>query len=390
MAAEKTIEQILSMNLGISREELLEKLKMEKKRTNGLISDETLLRIIATEFGVKFPEREAINPELSIKDLIASLNNITLVGRIVAVFPTRAFKRNRSGKVASLLVADKSGILRVVLWDSKTKLVDSGDIEAGQVIRFCHGYTREDRNGSIELHIGDKSEIKINPYDVEAKDYPTIHRFATRIVEITQIHRSKKVNVIGKVKALLSASTFTRRDSSSGNVMRLILADETGEIPVVVWNEKVNELEKMLRKGAKLQIVNAKVKKAIIGAMELQIDAETYVETVSSEELQKISHLKIGLNRVNVEGEVVTKPLFRDVKTSKGELVKLAIFDLKDETGRIWVSAWRELANLVKDFEVGDKILMKDAYVRKGFAEQLEISTRNTTTIVKSSTINPN
>jgi hypothetical protein len=37
----------------------------------------------------------------------------------------------------------------------------------------------------------------------------------------------------------------------------------------------------------------------------------------------------------------------------------------------------------VKDLKVGDKIVMKNVYVKKGFGDQLELSTRNTTFIVK-------
>jgi replication factor A1 len=239
---------------------------------------------------------------------------------------------DKSGKVASLLVADQSDILRVVLWDDKTNFIESGEIKVGQIIRFSYGYPREDRSGRVELHIGEKSEIEINPQDVEAKDYPTIGKFTIKIGEITQAHRNKKVNITGTVKELFSASAFKRQDSTSGKVMRFVLADETGEIPVVVWNEKVDELEKMLRRGVELRIVNAKVKKTVSESLEIHVDAGTYVETLAaSEELLKIADLKEGLNHVNVEGEVVTKPMLRNVKTSKGELVNLAVFELKDE-----------------------------------------------------------
>jgi replication factor A1 len=261
--------------------------------------------------------------------------------------------------------------------------MQSGEIKVGQIIRFSHGYTREDRSGRVELHIGEKSEIETNPQDVKAKDYPTVGKFTTKIGEITQAHRNKKVNVIGTVKELFSSSAFQRKDSSSGKVMRFVLADETGEIPAVVWNEKVDELEKTLSKGVRLQIVNARVKKAIGESLEIHVDAETYVETIAPEdEFFKIADLREGLSRVNVEGAVATKPMLRDVKTSDGELVKLAVFELKDETGRTWVSAWRKHAEIVKNLKVGDKIVIKNAYARKGFAEQLEVSTKDVTSII--------
>jgi len=387
MATERIIEQILSRHSEISRKELLERLEREKRKTGGFISDETLMRTIAAEFGVEIPLNEALTPTLSIRDLVPSLNDITLTGRVIAVFPSKTFKGNRSGKIASLLIADQSGILRVVLWNDKTSIIESGEIKAEQIIRFSHGYTREDRSGRVELHIGDKGEIEINPEYVMAKDYPNISRFTIKIGEITQVHRNKKVNVIGTVKELFSASTFQRQDSSSGKVMRFILDDGTGEMPIVVWNEKVDELEKTLKKGMRLQIVNAKVKKAVSEVMEIHVDAGTYVEALSPvEEFLKIADMRDGLNHVNVEGEVVTQPMFRNIKTSKEELVNLAIFELKDETGRIWVSAWRGHADSVKNLKVGDKIIIRNAYVKEGFGEQLEISTRNTSSIVNKTT----
>jgi len=384
MPAEKIIEQILSKHPKVSKIELLERLQKERRKTGGLISDDTLLRMIAAEYGVETPQNErALTLTLAIKDLIPGLNNIAVVGRVLAVFSPKAFKGNRSGKFASLLVADQSGLLRVVLWNDKTSLMESGEVRVGQVVRFSHGYTREDQSGKVELHIGEKGEVGIAPKDVRVEDYPTISRFSTKIREITQAHRNKKVNVMGTVKELLSASTFKRQDSSPGKVMRFTLADETGEVPVVVWNEKVDELEKALKRGVGLQIVSARVKKASDGGVEIHVDSGTYVGVSQpAEEFLKIAELKEGANRISVEGEVVTKPMLRDVKTSKGDAVKLAVFELRDETGRVWVSAWGEKAGSVKDVRVGDSLVIKNGYVRRGFGDQLEVSTRATTFIV--------
>ena len=379
---EKIIEQILSRRPEISREEILERLEKEKRKTGGLIVDEILMRMIAAELGVEI-SRETSMPTLLIGDLIPSLSDVTVIGRVVAVFPLKTFKADKSGKVASLLIADKNDVLRVVLWNDKTNLIESGKVKVGQIIRFFHGYTRENRSGRVELHIGDRGKIEINPSDAEAKDYPTIRKFTTKIGEITQAYKNRKVNITGTVKELFPVSTFKRRDSSSGKVTRFMLADETGEISVVVWNEKVNELEKVLKKGVKLQVVNAKVKKAMGEGLEIHVDAGTYVEArAPAEEFWKIADLKEDLNHVNVEGEVVTKPMLKKVKTSKGELVNLTIFELKDETGRIWGSAWRKHADFVKNLKIGDKVIIKNAYVKKGFGNQLEISTKSTTLII--------
>lgn len=381
MTKEKVIEQILSSHPEISREEILERLERKKRKTDGLIADETLLRMIAAELGIEM-SREVSTPRISIKDLVPGLNNVTIAGRVIAVFPPKTFGRDNGRKVVNLLVTDKSGIMRVTLWDDKADFVESGQVKIGQIIRVSHGYAREAYDGKTELNVGDRGEVEINPKDVEARDYPSVSKFMIKIGEIAQAQKNEKVNVAGVVKKLFPVSTFTRRDASVGKVMRFKLADETDEITVVAWNEKAEELEKTLKEGIELQIVNAKVKKALMEGLEIHVNQRTYVETLKpAEKFAKIADLKEGLKHVNVKGEVVTKPTFRNVKTSKGEAVKLTVFEAKDETGRIWVSAWRKHADTVRDLKTGDKVVIKNAYVKKGFGDQLEISTRGTTSI---------
>jgi replication factor A1 len=274
MTAEDIIQQILSKHPEVSREQILENLETKKNKTGGLIADETLLRLIAAGYGVEILQKKVYR-RLSISHLVAGLNDVTVTGRVVVVYPPRTFNGARSGKVANLLIADKDATLPVVLWNDKVDLIESGELKTGQVTRFFHGYTREDREGKVELHLGSKSQIEIEPQNINADEYPSIGKFATKISKITQ--DSSKVNLVGTVKEVFPASTFTRSDMSTGTVMRLTLADETGEIPVVIWNEKAEEHEKNLKVNANLQLVNAKVKENG-NELEVHVDSYTYVE----------------------------------------------------------------------------------------------------------------
>ena len=69
----------------------------------------------------------------------------------------------------------------------------------------------------------------------------------------------------------------------------------------------------------------------------------------------------------------------KEVTTSKGEAIKLMAFDLKDESGSIRISAWREQAEALRDLKIGDKLSLKNVYVKKGFGGKLELSTRSAT-----------
>lgn len=382
MKIEQAIAQILSACPWISKDEILNRLEKERHRTGGLISDEALLKMIAAEFGCTTSKSETSALALSLKDLISGLNDVTAVGRILAIFPPKSYEKATKGRLVSLLVADKSGALRVVLWNDKATLVESGKLKVGGIVRFMHGYTRADPSGNIELHLGENGEVETDPHGVQEKNYPGISKFATKIGDINKAQTNKRVNITGQVKKMFPSSTFERQDSSKGKVMRFILDDDTGEIPIVVWNEKVDELEKMLEPDLEMQIVNARIKKAMNEGLEVNIDSAAYVGPLTQTgEFSKIADLKEGQGNVNVEGEVVTKPLIRNVKTSREENLTLASFELKDETGKIWVSAWRRHADFAHDLKPGIKIVIKNAYVKKGFAEQLEISTRNVTSI---------
>jgi len=274
MTDEEIIQQILSKHPEVSRNQILENLKIEKSKTGGLIADETLLRLIAARYGVEIL-KDKVYRRLSISHLVPGLNDVTVSGRVVAVYPPRTFEGEKSGKIANLMITDKDAILRVILWNDKVELIEAGELKAGQIVRFSHGYTREDRKGKAELHLGNRSQIEIEPKNIKADEYPSIGKFATKISKITKAY--KNIHLTGTVKELFPASTFTRSDMSTGTVMRLTLADETGEIPVVVWNEKAEELEKSLQINANLQLVNAKVKENS-GELEVHVDSYTYVE----------------------------------------------------------------------------------------------------------------
>jgi replication factor A1 len=161
-----------------------------------------------------------------------------------------------------------------------------------------------------------------------------------------------------------------------------MLADGTGDVAVVLWNEKAEELEPFLKRDVELQLVNARVKAASGGGFEIHVDASTYaVISAIAEPVTKIASLSEDSRSVSVEGEVSTKPVIKGVTTSKGEVVKLAVFELKDDTGTVRVSAWRKHAEAVNNLKVGDRVLLTNAYVKKGFGDKLELSTRNATSI---------
>ncbi len=379
MTTQELIDKILAKNPAISQEQILEKLHAEKSRTGGLLGDETLLRLIAARYGVEVQQNTIQNNgTLSTSRLFAGLNDVTVAGRLMAVFPARTFEGEKSGKFATLMLADSDGILRVVLWNEKADLVERGELKVGQAVRLLHGYTREDRYGKVELHLGGKSQIQVESQE-KVCEYPSLDRFATKIGCLNKT--SGTVHLSGTVKAVLGLTKFPRSDQSDGTVMRFTLADESGEVTVVAWNEKAQELEKSLKANTGLQLGNVKVKETPSGGIEAHVDFTSFVN-VQAAPLQLTKIAKLTDNQsVNVEGIVSAAPECKEVTTSKGETVKLVVFELKDDSGTIRVSAWRQYAEALNGLKIGDNLLLENVYVKKGFGDKMELSTRSATVV---------
>lgn len=374
------VEKILAEKPEISAETIIARLEHERRKTGGYISDDILLHAIAAELGVKISKRSVRIPRMKIKDLIPGLSNVTITGRVIATYPSKVQAKGVSKKL-SFLIADKTGIIKVI--PRNNDFAKLSCIKTGQIVRIRCGYVREDRWGKLELHVGERGSIEVDPGDVEAEEYPTAAEFSTSIGEITKAHRDKRIHLRGRIQEIYQSSTFERRDGGKGKVLRFILEDETGRIQTVVWNEKVDELEALLVSGAAVQLVNAKVKSALNGGFELHVDSKTYVEVLGAQrQVAKIAQLAEGMDGITVEGMVTAAPTLREVKTSKGEIVKLTTFEIEDETGRVMVSAWRENAEKAVLLKAGDMVVIKNVYVKRGLNNSLEISTKNSSTIV--------
>jgi replication factor A1 len=282
MTTQALIEEITSKNPQISQDQLMERLEAERTKTGGLLEDETLLRLLAAKLGVDVQQNSFQNCNtLSSGKLFSGLYDVCVAGRLVAIFPVKTFQgETNSGKFATLMLGDNDGLLRVVLWNEKAELIERGELKSGQAVRLLHGYTKNDRYGKTELHMSSKSLIELQP-DAKTEDYPSIEKFTAKIASLSR--NSGNVNIIGTIKAVYGKNSFPKSDNTDGLVMRLALRDDSGEAVVVVWNEKVEEIERTLRESSRLLLVNARIKESQNGAFEVHVDSNTFISAEAKE-----------------------------------------------------------------------------------------------------------
>ncbi|UCG45002.1 MAG: hypothetical protein JSV58_06400 [Candidatus Bathyarchaeota archaeon] len=162
MSFNEAIERILSLRQNLTRDKVLRMVEEKKRKANGFFTNAAAARVLASELGVEI-EAMPFHPKVLIRDLVSGLNDVTVTGRVTSVYPLNTFIRPdlTEGKVANLLIADETGILKVVLWNEKTSVLEEENVGQGQAIRVSHGYVREGRSGRLEIHIGSKGSIKV-------------------------------------------------------------------------------------------------------------------------------------------------------------------------------------------------------------------------------------
>ncbi len=383
MTPEDLIKQILVQQPQTSRDQILQKLEVARAKTGGLITDTTLLRIIARELGVDVtPEPPKPNNNFPLSKLVSGIGNVTITARVISVSDVRTFEGAKPGKFASVTLLDHDTVVRAVLWNDHAALVETGALKAGRIVRFYHCYTKEGCDGNVELHVSSKSRIEINPQDIKDEDYPlSIANCADKICDISP---RKYVALKGTVKQFLSKTVFPRQDLPEGTVIRFKLEDKTGEVVVVAWNEKATEVESLLKPNAEVHLINGRVKSGSNGEAEVHVDRETCIEVVPPKiQWTKIANLETLLGSVNVEAEVASLPVTKEVTTAQGEKVNLTTLELRDETGMIRFVAWRRHSQTVTSLMVGEKVRLIDVFVRKAPDGRKELLTKNATEITR-------
>ncbi len=386
MTTEDLIKKILSSRPDMTQEQLQEMIEAKVEEAKGFLTLESAARAVAVELGVELLEVPFMRG-ITVKDLVSGLGDVTIIARIIFVGPLQKFtsSEGREGRLRHLVAADKTGELRVILWDDNADVAESLSL-LGQIIQFTHGYVRSSFNSRLELNIGSKGSLELARDDLHGNEIPSLANFHRKIGDVSK--ENKTVNVIGSVAEVSAVSTFSREDGSEGMLKKIELQDETGIISVVFWNTKVQELTD-IKSGSLIQVFGAKVKEALNGGVELHVDSLVDVTVLKDlpfgYEGFSISPLKIKelkpSTKVTVEGKVVSQPLIREVTTSKKEKVRLASFDLEDDTGRISVFLWRDFATLAENLSLNSKIRLRRIYVDYGSFGRLVLSSSSGTVL---------
>ncbi|MFH1770442.1 MAG: OB-fold nucleic acid binding domain-containing protein [archaeon] len=243
----------------LSEEDINNKIKKKLTDLSGLISEEGAAHIIANELGIKLVVASGPGEKLQVKNVLAGMKNIEINGKVTRKYELKEFQtEKRSGKLASFMIADETGFIRVVLWNDQTDNFEK--LKEGDVVTLQGGYVR-DNNGRKEIHLSNNGKMNINPkgISIEAADNTPTSKKLSELQEGDQ-----NVEVLATIVQVFDIRFFeidpatgrraTERDGKfyAGDkevptidyayVMNLFIDDGTENIRTVLWKNQIQNL----------------------------------------------------------------------------------------------------------------------------------------------------
>ncbi|MCX8158922.1 MAG: hypothetical protein N3D20_01375 [Candidatus Pacearchaeota archaeon] len=245
---ERLIEKI-SKAANLSVEDIERKVEAKKAKLSGLISKEGAAQIVAAELGINLDKER-----MKISEIVNGMRKANVIGKVIEIFPVRSYNKNgRDGKVANLRIADESGNIRVVLWDTNhIGLIERNEININDVVEISNAGVR---NG--ELHLSGFSDIKksneiMSGEIVREKIFLTKKLSDARVGDslkiravIVQVFEPRYFEVCPECRKRVIDGECKIHGKVSGMkraLLNLVLDDGSGTIRCVAFGEVINKI----------------------------------------------------------------------------------------------------------------------------------------------------
>ena len=368
------VEGILSKRPDLSQDQVLALIDEKKKEGRGLLSDEGAARLVAEELLVQTRGTEL--GRMQVKGLVSGLNDVSISGRVLLAYSPQQFQRRDGtpGRVMRLVIMDRTGRVRCAFWDKHVDVLSRAGSLQGRVLRIGHAYTRQGLAGDTEVHAGDRASIEVDPQDMPTTDFPEFRELFTPIGKLAV--DTFQLNVVGVIQAEPRHYTFQKEDRP-GSVLRTVIADESGSMSLVAWNERAEELREV-KKGEIVQVLNARTRLDNNARPELHVESRSQIEILQTPpdylklpvaKTYKLGDLTGQLASVDLSVSVLAKGPIQEIKGATGETAKVARLIVADESAIVSLSLWDDKAELVDKLVEGETVDLRGVSIRERLGE---------------------
>lgn len=360
----------------MSMEDFLARMEEKKELLGGLPDDKTLATLVIYDMG-------EYDDKIKIGQVTLDNSNVTIVGKITVCSDAREFNREdgSTGSVANLTVADETGSIRVVLWESAADLVQVGEIVFGDAVQVS-GFVREGRNG-LEVSVGRGGSVDKVAMSEEIRVRTEPYRIEEIKAGMSDIH------LVGKILDMADTRTFQRKDNSTGKVRNLTLGDPTGKIRLTLWDENVEHVDQ-LNLGDTIEITGGYSKEnSFNNQVEINLGNNSSIKKTSkqvefSEKITLIGDIEIN-ESYSIIGYVTGLDELREFQRKDGSSGRVVNIHLSDDSGRIKTALWDKQTGIIHEIDIGTKLQLTDCYAKSGWNDEVELSVgeRSTITILE-------
>ncbi|MFX1251485.1 MAG: hypothetical protein ACFFCZ_07735 [Promethearchaeota archaeon] len=210
------------------------------------------------------------------------------------------------------------------------------------------------------------------------------------IKDLHSMEPQPSVNIIGRVIRIYSPRDFKSKDRS-GSLQRLIIADKTSTIPVVLWGRTELINQNALKRGDVLRIIKGYTKDAWkqsgkelhVGTnTKLQVNPEGFSPndfpapiTVNLSAITEVSE------DIDVKGVVKSISKISTFEKSSGEEGRVGSLRLVDKEGQTRITFWDDMTAQLEKLSPGDELLIEGVQTRPNRDGVIELQTSRRTHI---------
>jgi ssDNA-binding replication factor A large subunit len=265
------IGELLQQKPELSREEVLRRIE-DKKRTvgAGYLTDQGALFLVAGELGVSL-RKEEVSSDLSIKDLYIGANDVTVVARVLAVYPVATYnkKDGGTGRYQRLALFDGKNSVRLTVWEEGLEQLEKLGLHVDAPVRVANAYVKQGLDGKATLNLGKRGKIQALMDEKIVSKLPSISTVVQKLPTLTKEEHFVALDCV--VSSEPRFSEFVRSDGSGGSLFQFgVVRDGGKETRIVVWSPSA---QPELRRGQKVRITNVKAKRSNSGDFEIHGDA---------------------------------------------------------------------------------------------------------------------
>ncbi len=253
------MELLMSQKPELKADQIKDLIDEKKRKVGaGYLTDQGALFLVAADLGISFDSIP--KAQSGLKDIYVGAKDVTVVGRIMNIYPVYRFTRRDSAEqtaTRTVVIYDKDARVKVKLWDKHVSVPDELGLRSGDVVRISRAYVRAGLDGKPIINLGSYSAIE------GIRDDSAIPDIESLVISIDDVRETTDSAAIsGVVNANPRVTDFINARGEASKLLQLQLSNEAGSrtLRAVIWNVDESKLPKVFGTGAKVRLVGVKIK----------------------------------------------------------------------------------------------------------------------------------